>query len=186
MIISPRRTLAALLVAASLGLAGCAPGITASDTFSETTLITDQAKQSLSARVASFDRDINRGSIGNAVNYLPPRMLAQLSDDTGVPVEFLRAAGGAMLDGMTREMTVRSRTDLSQALVGTTTTGRAYALIPGVAVITARGQTLTQQGNTLALTDDGQWYLIGLGDQDTLDDIRRAYPEFRGVNLPVR
>lgn len=184
---TPRLSLAALALAAVLGLGACATtGPMASDSYATTTLLDAAAKQSLSARVAAFDRDMNRGNVTAVMDYLPPKMIAQLSEKVGADPEFIKAAAGAMLTGMTREIKISGRSDLSQALVGTAGNGQPYALVPGAANITAGKETMTTQGTTLALQDSGQWYLIGLSDADTLADLRAAYPEFRNVALPIR
>lgn len=182
----PRKTLAALALGATLALGACAtPGTMATESYATSTLMTPALKQSLNARVAAFDRDLNRGNLGAVVDYLPPKMIADLSAGVDADPEFLKAAVGAMLDGMTRELKIAGRSDLSQALVGTTAAGNPYALVPGAVTITAGRELMTQQGNTLALLDGGQWYLVGLSDAETAADIRKSYPEFRGVALPV-
>lgn len=182
----PRKSFAALALAATLALGACAtPGTMATESYASTTLMTPALKQSLNARVNAFDRDLNRGNISAVLDYLPPKMISDMSAGVDADPEFVKAAVGAMLDGMTRELKIAGRSDLSQALVGTTSAGNPYALVPGAATITAGGETMTQQGNTLALLDGGQWYLVGLSDAETVADIRKSYPEFRGVALPV-
>ena len=52
--------------------------------------------------------------------------------------------------------------------------------------VTAGAETMTTQGVSLALLDGGQWYLLGLSDQEVLTNLRRTYPEFGGVALPVK
>lgn len=184
---TPRLSFAALALTAILGLGACATtGTMASDSYATSTLLSADAKQALGARVTAFDRDMNSGNISAVMDYLPPKMIAQLSDSVGADPEFMKAAAGAMLEGLTRELTIAGRSDLSQALVGTAGNGNPYALVPGAASITAGKETMVQQGTTLALLDGGQWYLVGLSDAETVTDIRKAYPEFRGVALPVR
>lgn len=183
----PRLSFAALAIAAVLSLGACATtGPMASDSYTTTTLLSAEAKQSLNARVAAFDRDMNRGNINSVIEYLPPKMIANLSEKVGADPEFIKAAAGAMLSGMTRNLKFSGRSDLSQALVGTAGNGMPYALVPGVANITAGKETMTTRGTNLALQDGGQWYLIGLSNEETLTDLRAAYPEFRGVPLPIR
>ncbi|WBU58204.1 hypothetical protein [Paracoccus sediminicola] len=186
MFFTPRAALASLVLAATLGLSACAPtGTPASESYASTSLLDSGQRQSLADRVAAFDRDLNSGNIAALVSYLPPRMIADLADEMGTSPEFATAAAGAMISGLTSELEIAGRSDISQALIGETDEGRPYALVPGVAQIRAGGQSATQQVTTLALIDGGEWYLLGLSDPETLTDLRRAYPEFRGVALPA-
>ena len=183
---TPRLSFATLALAAVLSLGACAvTGPMASDSYASTALLDAAAKQSLNARVAAFDRDMNRGDITAVMDYLPPKMLGQLAQEVGADPEFIKAAASAMLTGMTQELKIAGRSDLSQALVGTAGNGAPYVLVPGAARITAGKETMTTQGTTLALQDGGQWYLLGLADAETLADLRAAYPEFRSVALPA-
>ena len=182
-----RLSLSALAIAVALGLGACATTTTpATDSYTTTTLLSAQDKQSLSARFADFDRDLNRRDIRAVIDYLPPKMIDNLSTEVGVDPDFIKAAAGAMLTGLTRDLKFAGRSDLSQALVGTAGNGQPYALVPGAATITAGKETMIQQSTTLAMRDGGQWYLLGLADDQAVTDLRAAYPEFRGVALPVR
>lgn len=183
---TPRLALASAALAAILALGACATGTPPSDSYAETTLLNAEAKQSLEARVNAFDRDISRGNMAATVDYLPPKVVDLMIADTGMSREFLSAAVGAMLEGLTAEMRITGRHDINQALVGTTSAGNPYALIPSVARVDVDDQSMTEQGTTLAMIDGGTWYLAGLTDQETVDEIRQAYPEFRSVALPVR
>ncbi|WBU52223.1 hypothetical protein [Paracoccus sp. SCSIO 75233] len=180
-----RVSVAAIAVAATLALGACATMTTpASESYTTTTLLTEDAKQSLEARVNAFDRDLTQGNMASVVEYLPPKMIDMLAEEVGAPPEFLKAAVGSMIEGMTQEIDIVGYSDISQALVGTTSTGMPYALIPGAARFTAGGETFTDQSTTLALMDEGEWYLVGLSDAETVEDVREAYPEFRTVTLP--
>lgn len=181
-----RSILAAAAVAVALGLGACATGTPPSESYASTSLLSTSAKQSLEARVNAFDREVNRGNLGASVDYLPPKIIALLTEETGVSAEFVKAAAGAMLEGMTSDMNISGGHDLSQALVGTAGNGMPYAVIPGAAHVEIDGQSMTDQGYSLALLDGGTWYLVALNDQEAVDEVRQAYPEFQGVALPVR
>ena len=181
-----RPALAATALAAMLALGACATGTPPSESYAQTTLLSADARQSLDARVRAFDRDINRGNLSATVDYLPPKIIAQLTEETGTSPEFIKAAAGAMLKGMTSQMQIAGGHDLSKALVGAAGNGQPYAVVPGVVRITVDGEAMTDQGYTLAMTDSGTWYLVALNDQETVDNLRRAYPEFRSVALPTR
>ncbi len=178
--------LAALALGAVLALGACATGTPPSQSYAETTLLTPEARQSLEARVRAFDREINRGNMAATIDYLPPKMIAQISAETGATPEFMRAAAGAMVEGMTAGMKISGGHDITKAVVGTTGTGAPYAVIPGMARISVGGETMDNPGYTLALTDAGKWYLVALNDQESITDIRKAYPEFNSVALPLR
>lgn len=186
----PRLSFAALAIAAVLSLGACATtGTPATQSYASTALLSADAKQALDARVAAFDRNINRGNMQVIFDYLPPKMLQemrQLAEREDVNPEVLQIIMGSMLQGIARELKMTGRHDMSQALVGTTGSGTPYVLVPGAARVTAGAETMTTQGVSLALLDGGQWYLLGLSDQEVLTNLRRTYPEFRGVALPVK
>lgn len=179
-------TLAAIALGAVLGLGACATGTPPSQSYAETTLLTAESRQALEKRLGAFDREINRGNMSATIDYLPPKIIALMSEETGASPEFMKAAAGAMMEGLTTGMKIRGGHDLSQALVGATENGQPYAVIPGAVRIDVRGESMTDQGYTLALTDAGTWYLVALNDQDFIAEVRRAYPEFRSVALPLR
>lgn len=184
--ISPRSALAAAALAAVLALGACASGTPPSESYAQTTLLTADARQALEARVRSFDREINSGNMAATIDYLPPKIIAQMTAQTGASPEFMKAAAGAMLEGMTSSMRISGGHDLSKSLVGAAGNGQPYAVIPGVVRIVVDGESMTDQGYTLAMTDGGMWYLVALNDQESVGRLRSAYPEFRSAALPTR
>lgn len=182
----PRFSLTALAVAALLGLSACAGGVAPTDNFTDTTLLTADSRQALTSRIKDFDREISRSNMQAIVNFLPPKLIALKAEEAGASPEFVKAAIATMMKGVLGDMKFTGRSDLSQALVGTAGNGQPYAIIPTVAQVELGGEKMTQQGLTLALLDGGQWYLVGLTEQNIVDDVKAAYPEFSSVNLPFK
>lgn len=180
-----RKILSALAVAALLGLGACTSGVPASERFAESTILTAESRQSLTARVNAFDRAVNSGNMKKTLDFLPPKVVAIKAEEAGMTPEFAKATIGAMLTGMTRDLKITGRSDLSKSVVGKTSADRPYVIYPTAARLVVDGESMDDQGNALALLDEGQWYLMDLGDDDEIANLRQAYPDFRSVPLNV-
>jgi sarcosine oxidase gamma subunit len=62
--------------------------------------------------------------------------------------------------------------------------GDPYALIPTETVMTSEATgTMRVQSETLALLDEGQWYLVRVNDLQQVAILRQVYPEFSAVEF---
>jgi hypothetical protein len=110
-----------------------------------------------------------------------------MADKVGLPEDKLKAMvtaqAVAAVDGMTF---LSFGMDMKAAQVAMTPDkSRTYMLIPTQSVIAipdaGKMQSKTQ---TLAIKDDGQWYLVRIDDAQQVALLRGAYPEFSGVDFP--
>jgi hypothetical protein len=77
--------------------------------------------------------------------------------------------------------------DLASAEQATTPDGsRVYVMIPTESVLTVAGSGKVKSvSQTLAIEEDGKWYLISIADANQATMIQGAYPEFANVALPA-
>jgi hypothetical protein len=76
--------------------------------------------------------------------------------------------------------------DMQKAIVATTPNGaRDYMLIPTETLMQIPdGQKLHARSSTVALKDDGQWYVVRIDNAQQIVMLRQVYPEFAGVDFP--
>ncbi|MFC7380118.1 hypothetical protein [Brevundimonas sp. GCM10030266] len=173
-----RSLVLALVAALSIGLSG-APASAQS--------VTDAQKGQIQARIDELSALISQGDLVGAIDVVPPRLQDAISTRFGIPRDqiksAMRQAMGAMLDQVQID---RYGMDLAAARTLTTPTGgRTYLLIPTFTEMTVQGAKYRSDTQTLAMADDGQWYLIRVEDAPQQAILRDVYPEFVGVDFPA-
>lgn len=184
---TPRSLMTALALAAALGLSACATPPSPTQPIAEASAMTPQARSTLESRVAAFQSVINRGDWGQVMDFTPPGILRQMEEETGVPVEVIRAMASGIVKGVTEEINIGGRLYLDKASVGTARDGTPYVLIPTTSQIAAKrgGESLSTTGISLAMLDGGQWYLMRLdAEGEGARRLQAAYPQFKGIGLP--
>ncbi|RZJ02496.1 MAG: hypothetical protein EON89_15030 [Brevundimonas sp.] len=169
---TPRTTWAGLIGAVALGLAQPAAA--------------QDIQTVLAPKVALLEQAVTAGDYGKAFDVLPPRLLQSMSDRFGMSLEDLRRAvaeaGAAMLNEV-QDLSFAMHVD--QAARHVTPDGaRPYWLVPTETRMSVDGQTLRTTTQTLALEEDGEWYLIRVADPTQVAMLRETYPEFAGVEFP--
>ena len=150
--------------------------------------ITDNQRAALEARVADFSAIMTDGDMADLLAYTPPPVRATLVEMSGLDeaqlVEAMRAAMGAAMQGTTID---DFSMDVAAATVEETPNGsRTYVLIPTATDITVEGQgTVQAASQTLALEDQGEWWLVRIDDPQQTMILAQAYPEFAGVTFPA-
>jgi len=164
------------LMATALFLAACAAPYA----------VPPQDRADIAARIASFERAFVTNNTTEIVNVVPPRMIAAIAKDAGVPEKLLREEMAKLTREATRDMKVISfGMSLDTAKFLTTPSGRAYGLIPTQTIVqTPDGEKLQSSNQTLTLEDGGKWYLIRIDDARQIALMRRVYPDFKGVTFP--
>jgi hypothetical protein len=141
----------------------------------------------IESRIAAFDAAMKAGRIEQSIDFIPPRLLRFMAEKVGLSEDKLKAMvtaqAVAAVDGMTF---LSFGMDMKAAQVAATPDkSRTYMLIPTQSVIaipdSGKIQSKTQ---TLAIKDDGQWYLVRIDNAQQLTLLRGAYPEFAGVDFP--
>ena len=122
----------------------------------------------------------------DVVAVVPPRIVAAIAKKNGVTVENLKPAIAAVITAALAAAKVESFSiDISQAKYKELPDGSPYALIPTKTVIDAGDKgRFAESTFSLAIIDDGKWYVIRVNDVANLIIMRSVYPEFAGVELP--
>lgn len=168
-------------IALTVGLFACNNMVAQDDGFSA------QDRAAVEARIAELDAVVSTGDIAGAVEVVPPRMLRQIASNAGVSenqlLDMIRQQSASISAGMEIES---FDIDLDGAPPQLTPNGRReYLLLPTTSVIAMGGQTVRSTTSTLALEDDGEWYLIRVDNPQQADLITEIWPEFEGVDFPT-
>ncbi|WP_088183678.1 hypothetical protein [Sphingobium sp. Z007] len=167
--------LAAWLLAGSIGIQAHAQQIPPAD------------RTVIESRIAAFDAAMKAGRIEESIDFIPPRLLRVMAAKVGLSEarlkEMVAAQAVAAVDGLTF---LSFGMDLSAAKVAATPDkSRTYMLIPTHSVIAIPDAGKMQsKTSTLALKDEGQWFLVRIDNAQQVALLRAAYPEFTGVDFP--
>lgn len=147
---------------------------------------TDRA--AIAARVADFDAMMREGRIADSVDFIPPRLLRMIARRFDVPDRDVKAMIGAqMADAVEGVRFLSFGMDMQAARAATTPDReRAYMLIPTHSLIAVPDVgALRSQTSTLALQDEGRWYLVRIDSAQQVALLRAAYPAFTSVDFPT-
>jgi hypothetical protein len=173
-----RSILVGAVAALSIGLSACQPS---TEGFSAD----DRAK--VEARIAQLDAEISKGNLASALDVVPPRLLRTMAERTGASEADIKAAVREMVAAQMQSISIVSfDMDLKAAEPQKSADGtRTYLLIPTVTVMEAAGvgkvKTTT---STLALEDEGEWYLVRIDDQNQVAMVKELWPELAAVEFP--
>lgn len=145
----------------------------------------DRAK--VEARVAELNRLASAGDMFGAFDVVPPRIIRTLSERAGVSEGEFRAAMRELVNTQMQGVNLVSfKVDLAAASTARTPNGaRTYLLIPTSTVVQVGGGRVRVNTSTLALEDEGEWYLIRVDDANQVALIRELWPEFAPVEFPT-
>lgn len=150
--------------------------------------LTPQDRTEIATLAATLDRAISAGDMTAAMNIVPPRLLNEIARRAGMTPDQLRAATRQAMSAALEGVTVVSfDIDLAAAEELKTPDGsRAYLLIPTEIVMKAIGVGgMRSRSHTLAIEDEGEWYLISVDEAPQIALVRQLWPEFAGVDFPT-
>lgn len=148
--------------------------------------LTNEQSMALAARVEAFDRAVRQSDYLSMVDAMPPRILGALAESTGTSTSMWKQSAAAMMRAAFEEATVLEfAMRLERAQTGILADGMPYALIPTTTqiVMNAVGR-IESEAATLAIFENGRWYLMRLNDAAQSAQLRQAYPAFADVALP--
>jgi hypothetical protein len=146
----------------------------------------EKEKASLAVTLASFDADIREQHFDRVFATVPPRVMAAIAKKNNISVEKLKPAFVGMMTATMKAVKIESFSlDLANADYRELPSGAPFALIPTKTVIDAgvKGR-ISEKTFSLAIQDDGKWYILRVNDVAHLMILRDVYPEFAGVELP--
>ena len=149
--------------------------------------VTPEDRETVAALIADFTEVIEIGDMPGLIGFIPPPMITTIAEANGIPEDTLmEILAGAMAQAM-EGVTVESfEMDLAAGTDGETGAGRPYIAIPTTSVMLVDGAgTATATSTTLALEDEGQWYITRIDDATQLAILRDTYPDFEGIDFPA-
>jgi hypothetical protein len=148
--------------------------------------LSDDAKAAMTTRVEAFGTSVAGGDMAAVFDYMPPKVLAYLAEQSGLEEAALIEASKAQIaTAMALVKIDEFSMDTDAATFQMTPDGsRGYVLIPTETVMTVEGAgTMKATSETLAFEEDGEWYLARIDDPSQAQILQTAYPEFSGITF---
>lgn len=148
--------------------------------------LTLQDRAAVVQAIADLEADVRAGDFAATLDVIPPPLLAATLQRFGVTADELRAAIDAQMEEALASVTFESFSmSIYDAVPAMTPgVGRRYMLIPTETVLAIKdiGRTRSRT-QTLALEDEGKWYLVRIDDQSQVDMLRAVYPDFATIEF---
>lgn len=145
--------------------------------------VTEEEQALLEETVASFDQGMRDMDMARVTATIPTKMLEAMAAQYSMTAADLTTA---MVEQMTEAMKtvtlVSFGMDLENAEYLELSDGTPYVLIPTETVMDAGNGKIAAKSDTLALLDDGVWYLLR-PDESMLPTLRQVYPLFSEVEF---
>lgn len=150
--------------------------------------LTAPQRESLSARITSFDTAMKENNMVEIMGVVPPKVLEAIAAQFGVTTEQLVQATQAQFDEAMKTIKLVSFTmDLEAAEIAALADGTPYALIPTETVMDlgAEHGKMKATSSTLGLLDGETWYLVRVEDAQQVAILKQVYPAFADVTFPT-
>ena len=144
---------------------------------------TDNA--ALKIRISEFEKAMKTNDMDSILRVVPPKITAAIAEKFEISIEQLQAAMKAAMEGAMASVTMLSfKIDLENAEKKETAAGRIYLLVPTTTVMIFEETKVQSKSKTLAFVDDGIWYLVRISEDQQVQFLKSAYPEFDSVTFP--
>ena len=143
-------------------------------------------KVALAATVQEFDTAMRGDDYERIIQTVPPKVISSIAKKAGTTVEELNHLMVEQMKTVLKDAKIKSfAMDPESAEYKELSSGAPYALIPTTTVIALPdNKRFKEKSHTLALLDDGKWFLLRVSDASQLLIMREVYPEFSGVEFP--
>jgi hypothetical protein len=144
--------------------------------------LSEEENAALASAVSSFDAAMREGNHARVAETVPPKVLAAIARHAKTTPEAVIAQ---MIEA-TKALQSKTESfgmDLGTAIHKEHASGTPYVLIPTQTTMAIRGKRVRVISHTVALLDEGKWYLLSIGVLQ-LPILREVYPEFAGVEFP--
>lgn len=141
--------------------------------------LTGSERAELALTVERFDAAVRANRADEIVGVLPPRILSHLASRSGVDVQVFRKAIVEKTSDVMKAAIVRSfAMKLASARYRNLADGTPYVLIPTELRMEVAGRNIQTASDTLAVKDNGNWYLLDLSEMSRVLVFTQVYPEF--------
>jgi len=152
--------------------------------------MTPEDRDRIEARINQLSGHVRAGDFGATLDVVPPRLKAVLLNETGIDEASLKREMNRIWADLLREEELSLfgfDIDLAAASERVTPNGQhTYLAIPTETRLKVENSgSFRIRTQTLALEDNGQWYLIRMDRPEQTALLIRAYPGFDGVIFPA-
>lgn len=146
---------------------------------------TEAERTALDQRLAAYQTMTQDNDVKGMIDAMPPKIIAEIATMTGTTPDQLRATMAQQIGQVMAQATIeKAELGVDAVRYQELPDGTPYALIPTDTIIAMEGAgRIRQTGETLALLDEGAWYLMRVDDAQQLAILRQAYPNFANVEF---
>jgi hypothetical protein len=128
---------------------------------------------------------MQEGNYEEVINLsLPPRILRSLAHHGNLSEDQIaKQAAKAIETVMGSVAELEFSFDLGKAQHRETKSGAPYMLIPTRTAFSIDNKGMIFTSNTLAMMDEGKWFLVSTNELRVITLLHQAYPDFAGVEF---
>lgn len=169
---------------AGCAIAGCAMlAWTAADAMAREA--TAGEKSALASTIARFDAGMKALDFGVIADIMPPAIVKLILASGKLDRQQFRASLQAQMQKTAAQVKFESfKMDAASALWREDAKGAPYALVPTETIMITQGRRVRAVSHTLALIDDGQWYLLRVESPQHAAVLKQAYPALANIAIP--
>ncbi len=167
----------ALMLGSTTSFVAVAPAV------AEATQNQAELETQLQARIDKFNQDFAGNNYEGVVEVMPPKILVVLAEQNDMTVEQLQEMLPKFIEGVMSEATVHSFAMADAEGKVETVDGLHYALLPTSADMSVGGNRAATETTTVALYDDGKWYLARIDTDAQEQQLKEVYPQLGSVKL---
>ena len=147
--------------------------------------LTPEQISALHTRISDFNRAMHSSDYNTIASVTPPKMIAFIAGQAGMDQKTLRDGMISQIKAAMEKVTLESYSmDLAAAEYKSLSDNSIFALIPTETIMDiAEMGRIQQRSDTLALLDEGQWYLVRIADTAQASILRQVYPQFADVEF---
>lgn len=140
----------------------------------------------LSETVVAFQKSFAANDVKGILVVMPPKIWAFIRDANKVTDEqLMQGITKALEDTMKTVKILGYRMDVAAATSHQLSDGGYYMLVPTVTEMSITdGEKIVVSSSTLALFEEGKWYLVRINDPQQRAILAQVYPIFAGVTFP--
>ena len=146
----------------------------------------DEETQGLAQAVQAFDAAMQGSDFGAVVDAsLSPKLLTAMAGSNNMTADQLKTLVIQQMQQAMQAVKIDSYgMDVTKADYEEAKDGTPYALVPSEVVMEIGGNKTKSSGATLAIIDDGKWYLLNVGQKDQAAMLKSVYPAFADITFP--
>jgi hypothetical protein len=136
--------------------------------------------------VNGFDAAMRANDMKLVLKTMPPKVWNYLKEQSKLDDENLTAVVSDALAAAMKDVKLLDfKMDVAAATTHELSDGTSYMLLPTVTKMEIKDYgKVAAISQTLALREDGKWYLVRVSDPQQKQIVTTVYPAFKGVELP--